>query len=541
TFGVGQSAYAASAGPVPALAAPPSAASPLVVAGHWIFYVGLGLLAGGAWVSLFALRGAGRRLLLLALTGALAMVAGLAVYGLAQAAADGTSPAELPATSLGLGLAAQAVPGLLAAACLEVALLRRGRLRTPALVAATALTAVTILVHVLTTHAASSQRALLEVLVQWAHLAAFAAWIGGLGALLVAVGSEPSPAKSAAVRRFSQVAAVALAVVGVSGLLRAVDEVAAWNALVATLFGQLVLAKVALLLTLAALGGWNRFRSVPAVERSLRGLRRVGRLEIGVAGLTLLASAVLTSLVPPALVQAVAKQPPPPHVLAQASASAVRASLDVTPGYPGQNRFTLRAYEARSSRALAATVVLRFEMPARPELTPTTLALARAADGSYQALGDNLTLIGDWRITAQLDQGSGAVGLPFQVTANPTPQDLQHMTMGGAPMVYGVHLRNGWRLQAYVTPGHPGRNTLHLAFTDGRGGPVSVAGMPAITATQGRTTRTIPILRLAFGTPTTNQFYGVAALAAGRWDFRVTAAGDDGSRVDDKFSLTVAT
>lgn len=256
---------------------------------------------------------------------------------------------------------------------------------------------------------------------------------------------------------------------------------------------------------------------------------------------------MLTSLVPPALVQVEARQPAPPHLLAQASAPAaqpgatgVRASLDVTPGYPGQNRFTLRAYEAGSGRALAGTVALRFEMPARPELAPTTLSLTRAADGSYQALGDNLTLIGDWRITAQLDQGTAAVGLPFQVTCSPTPQDLQHMTMGGAPMVYGVHLANGWRLQAYLTPGHPGRNTLHLAFTDERSGPVTVADLPAVTATHGGVSRALPILRLAFGVPTTNQFYGVGNLGAGRWDFRMVAAGEDGGRVNGAFSLTVA-
>ncbi|HSR26303.1 MAG TPA: copper resistance protein CopC, partial [Candidatus Eisenbacteria bacterium] len=385
TFGIGPSAYAASAGPAPALASPPTAATPLVVAGHWIFYVGLGLLVGGAWVSLFALGGAGRRLLLLTLSGALAMIAGLVVYGVAQALADGTPIADLLSTSLGLGLAAQAVPGLLAAACVEVALLRGGRARRPALAAATALAAVTILVHVLTTHAASSHSALLEVLVQWAHLAAFGTWIGGLAALLIAVGSRPAPAKSAAVRRFSQVAAASLAVVGLTGLLRALDEVAAWDALVGTLFGQLVLAKVALLVTLAALGGWNRFRSVPAVERSLRGLRRVGRLEIGVAGLALVASAILTSLVPPALVQVAAKQPAPPRVVVRASApaqpggTAIRGNLEVSPGYPGQNRFTLRAYEGTSSRVVSGTAALRFEMPPRPELAGTTLALARAA------------------------------------------------------------------------------------------------------------------------------------------------------------------
>jgi copper transport protein len=549
TFGVGPSAYAASAGPVPALAAPPASASALVVAGHWIFYVGLGLLVGGAWVALFALAGGTRRLLILTLLGALTMLAGLGVYGASQAVADGTPLGELPRTSLGVGLLAQAVPGLAAAGCVELALWWRGRTRSVALTLATALAAATILFHVLTTHAASSRYTVLELAVQWAHLAAFATWIGGLAALLVAVGSRPSPAKAAAVRRFSQVAGVSLAVVGVTGLLRAVDEVAAWNALASTLFGQLVLVKVALLVSLAALGGWNRFRSVPVVERSLRGLRRIGRLEIGVAGATLVASAVLTSLVPPALVQVAAKQPAPSRVVARGSAASVpgaqgvaapiKASLEVSPGYPGTNRFTLRAYDARTSRAVAGQVTLRFEMPSRPDLEATTLTLDRGADGSYGGLGANLSLIGDWRITASVQQPAGAVEVPFQVACSPSPQQLHQMTMGGDPMVYGLRLANGWNLQAYLTPGHPGRNTLHVAYTDQRNGPVDVPSTPVITARQGSTSRTLTALRLAYGTPTTNQFYSVGSFTAGRWDFRIVATGGDGSRLDATFSLTV--
>jgi copper transport protein len=539
TFGVGPAAYAASAGPAPALAAPPTASSPLIVAGHWVFYVGLGLLVGGAWVTLFALRGVSRRLLTVTLLGALAMLGGLAVYGLAQAVADGTPPGELPSTSLGLGLVAQAVPGLGAAVAVEVALLVRGRARSGALAAATALAAVTILVHVLTTHAASSRAAWLQVTVQWAHLASFATWIGGLAALLIAVGTETSPAKAAAVRRFSQVAAVSLAVVGVTGLLRAIDEVAAWDALVSTLFGQLVLAKVALLITLAALGGWNRLRSVPAVDRSLRGLRRVGRVEVGVAGATLVASALLTSLIPPALVQKAATQPPPPHLVAQSTAASVRAVLDITPGYPGQNRFTLRAYDAGTTRAVAGAVTLAFAMPARPDLQTSSLPLQRLVDGSYGALGDNLSLIGDWVVTAQVQMPGRSVEVPIRLTANPSPEQLHSMTMGGLPMVFGLHLSNDWLLQAYLTPGRPGRNTLHMAFTDTRNGPVQVVGTPVVTARQGQVSRTLQILRLGFGTPTPNQFYGVGTFTTGRWTFQTSVDTGDGRHVTASFTLPV--
>jgi copper transport protein len=539
TFGVGPSAFAASSGPAPALAAPPSSPSPLVVAGHWIFYVGLGLLVGGAWVPLFALRGTSRRLLLLTLAGALTMVAGLVVYGAAQAQADGTPLGDLPATSLGLGLAAQALPGLGAAACVEVALWRR-RARSRGLGLATLLAAVAILAHVLTTHAAASHLAWVMVGVQWAHLAAFAAWIGGLAALLLAVGSRPSLARAAAVRRFSQVAAVSLGVVGVTGLVRALDEVAAWGALVTTLFGQLVLVKVGLLGALATLGAFNRFRAIPAAESSLAALRRVGRMEVGVAAVVLVASAILTSLVPPAFASAAPKQPPPPELLAQGRAPGVRATLAVSPGYPGPNRFTLRAYDARSSRTVVGQAVLRFQMPSRPEVPESALAIQRERDGSYGAEGSNISLIGDWSIRAVVQRGANSVEVPFQVTSRPNPE-VAHagMTMGSAPMVHGLRLANGWHLDAYLTPGRAGRNTLHLIFSDQRNGPVVVPSIPVLHASQGRTTRTFQVLRLAYGTPTQNHFFAAGTFAAGRWEFRVAAVADDGTQLGPTFTLTV--
>jgi copper transport protein len=541
TFGVGPSAYAASTGPAPALAAPSASAAPIVVAGHWIFYVGLGLLVGGAWVSLFALRDSNRRLLLLTLLGAFVMVAGLGVYGVAQALADGIPLVELPATSLGLGLVAQAVPGLGAAACIELALWRGGRARSLALGLATLLAAVTILVHVLTTHAAASHLAWLMVGVQWAHLASFAAWTGGLTALLVAVGSRPSLDKAAAVQRFSQVAAVSLAVVGVTGLLRALDEVAAWAALVTTLFGQLVLVKVGLMAVLASLGAVNRFRSVPAAEHSLTGLRRAGRAEISVAAVVLVASAMLTSLVPPVLVSAAPKQPAPPRLVAQGRAPGVRATLEVSPGYPGPNGFTLRASDPGTGRAVVGEVTLHFQMPSRPEVAESALALQAAADGRYAAVGSNISLIGDWSIRAIVQRAGGSIEVPFRVTSRPSPQQLRGMAMGRTPMVHGLRLANGWQLQAYLTPGRPGRNTLHMIFTDQRNGPVLVPSNPALTANQGRATRTFQVLRLAYPTPTPNHFYAAGTFTPGSWNFQVAATAGDGVGLDPQFALTVKT
>ena len=54
-------------------------------------------------------------------------------------------------------------------------------------------------------------------------------------------------------------------------------------------------------------------------------------------------------------------------------------------------------------------------------------------------------------------EAAGPADVPFQVACAPSPEQLHTMTMGGMPMVYGIRLANGWRLQAYVTPGRPGR------------------------------------------------------------------------------------
>jgi hypothetical protein len=113
------------------------------------------------------------------------------------------------------------------------------------------------------------------------------------------------------------------------------------------------------------------------------------------------------------------------------------------------------------------------------------------------------------------------------------------MTMGDAPMVHGLRLPNGWHLDAYLTPGHPGRNTLHLIYSDPRNGPVVVPAIPALTASQGRATRSFQVLRLAYGTPTQNHFYAVGSFTLGRWAFQVAAVAPDGTRLDSQFALTI--
>jgi hypothetical protein len=178
-------------------------------------------------------------------------------------------------------------------------------------------------------------------------------------------------------------------------------------------------------------------------------------------------------------------------------------------------------------------------MPSRPEVAPSTLTLRRARDGTYSADGSNLSLIGDWVVTAQIGPAGTPVDIPFAVACSPSPEQLQQMTMGRMPMLYGIRVGSDSQLEVYLSPGRPGRNTLHLVFTDQRDAPITVRDTPAVTARQGGGTRTLTVLRLGFGTPTQNQFYATGTFVAGRWDLVVQATAADGSPLDARFSLTV--
>lgn len=542
-FGVGPLAYAAMSGPAPELVSAPSGANPGIVTGYWMFDAGIGLLIGGCWIAGYGYPRGGRRPLLLALGGGAVLLIGLVINGWTQTATDHISLGDLASTSLGLGLIAQAIPGAAAAACVAWTLHNKPKPKR-FLASAIVLAAAAIAAHVLTTHAASGPHAELELVTQWAHIAAFAVWIGGLAALLVTLGAEPEPAKGAAVRRFSKVAGYSLGVLILTGVLRTLDEIGPWHALGDTLFGRLILIKLALAAALTGLGAYNRYRSVPAVDASLRRLRRAGTAEVGLAALALVAASTLASELPPALIAAVATPAPPPHITVSSTAQGVHASLDISPGYPGPNRFTLRAYDASGhalTLKLTAPATLTFRLPARPEVTADTLTLTQADDGSLTAIGEQLALTGSWAVTADLKLAAGSTDVPFTVACALSPTQIEQMTMGRMVMVFGIQLTGGRQLEAYLTPGRPGNDTLHLLFTNQRNGPISLSTAPTVTVHRDGQNAAHPIpMRATEAGFIQGNYFGQTLFTAGRWDFHVEASETGGTPLIADFALTVA-
>jgi copper transport protein len=140
------------------------------------------------------------------------------------------------------------------------------------------------------------QPRVLAPIVDLAHISSAAVWLGGLLSLVYVLprASDEGGARAAAVRRFSASALVAVIVLGVSGLGRALTELSSVHQLWTTSYGQTLLVKTALFAPLLGLGWLNRTILISAFAR----LRRSALLEIALLTGVVIAVAVLTELRP---------------------------------------------------------------------------------------------------------------------------------------------------------------------------------------------------------------------------------------------------
>jgi copper transport protein len=248
---------------------------PADVAARWAFLLGV-LLAGGSAIFELAVGPVSRRLL---------------TVGFVLAAAGAAGSLALQST-----LSTRYALALLAGGGVAVAGLALVRTRF-ALAAALGLLAV----PTVSGHALDPSRSWLEVPADLLHVAAAAAWIGGLAAL------APAPQLA---RRFTRLAVPALLVLGVAGVVRALSELASVHQLWTTAYGRALLVKTGLFLAAVSIGAANRRR--PARSRLGVELALLAVLVAAVGFLTDSRPGRRVSAAPPA----VGKAPlPPPDAL----------------------------------------------------------------------------------------------------------------------------------------------------------------------------------------------------------------------------------
>jgi copper transport protein len=332
---------------------------------------------------------------------------------------------------------------------------------------------VTMLLHVMVGHAAGpSPLRSVNLFVQWLHLLAVGAWIGGLVWLLAGLRGRERPEQVASAVRFSKLAAPVLGLVAVTGLSRALHLAGGWKGLLDSSYGRFLDVKVLLFLVLVALGALNRFRIVPALAggaRRLAGLRRNLRGEVALAACILAITAVLSQLPPGKFVvqQAAAKPPAPPSVQVEGNdfATSVRIALTVSPGTPGPNNFTAKVSDYDSGEDWPATrVALRFTPRGRPEIGASSLDLTRAGDGSWRGQGSQLSIAGSWAVVGLVEGSGPAVTVPMELEVRAAPQPVKVSEVPGQPTLYTITLAAGGTLQGYLDPGRRGPNTVHFTF-----------------------------------------------------------------------------
>ena len=423
---VSQAVAEARSGPAP---------GPVAVAGRWAWYWGLTLLVGAAATGLLVFGGRlpGRPGPLLGLALA-AAAGGLAAMTMTARADAGVTLGDLLGSTTGRWLLWRAAM-LAWAGAATWWLLARPRPAPPAtrgpLLALGLAGGAGMLVHALAGHAAgpSSLRPL-NLLAQWAHLAAVGVWIGGLVWLLVALGSGGGAGSTReAVLRFSKLAGASLAVVVVTGVARSADELGGWGRLADSGFGRALDLKLVLFAGLVAMGARNRYRLLPLFEAGrdeAPAAARLGRSvggELGLAAAVLAAAALLSQLAPGVPAGAARPGPAATPVLKASGAdwtTTVRVTLTVTPGAAGPNRFTATVADFDTGTVLAADRVELAGTPlAHPDLGTARLELARAPDGRWRGQGRLLSLAGRWDLTTTIQRPTGGVTVVLALDVPP--------------------------------------------------------------------------------------------------------------------------
>jgi copper transport protein len=534
-FGVGTSPAGVSRGNTQTSSAGGAQPTPLAVAGRWLLFAGLASLVGVAFIGLVAFRQTPRALVPLAVLAAVVSIVGTATVIEAQRADAGVPYAQLMTTSLGRIAVWRLIPAGLIVVAVLLALASRGTLRRAGLGLAGVAAAGAMVADVSASHAAAGSLPLLNGFVQWVHVLGAGVWMGGLLALLVAIRGAESGDKASAVKRFSTAAGVALVVVAVTGIIRAVVEIGSWDKVLTTTFGLLVVVKVSLIVLLAGLGAVNRFRSVPQALRRLRPLRRIGTAEVILGAGALLTAAGLVNVAPPAYATAAATSQPTVVVAGSDFGTTVRVRLEVSPGTAGFNQFKLRVTDYDSGKDIRAdSVSLQFSLPSRSDVGSSSLALKLASDGTYQASGTNLSLDGAWRIDVFVQRGAQSTQVTLNLKTRTVPPQIDVNKVPGQLTLYTIHLSQGRSIQVYLDPSKPGPNEVHATVFDASGNELPADKATIFMTPPGGKPQVLPIRELEPG-----HFVADANVQKGRSGFDINATARTGEQLSTHIDVDI--
>lgn len=399
-------------------------------AGRFFDFALLLLALGGAAVLMIALPSAAwavkRRLygVLAAISGALAFVALLNI-GFQGAAAGGLGIVDgfkwdvysnVIDTRYGEMMLLQAA--LAVTLALTALALRHSehRDRRPLSALTLALGAVMALTPSLSGHASTAGK--LAMTADVAHVIAAALWTGGLGFLflgLMLAKEDRWPLATRAVPRFSNMAVISVVVLLVAGIVNGYLQVRTWSALWETEYGLLLLAKVALVLPLLALGAYNNRYAVPRLKAGIasvlerRRFLRAAGIELGIMVAIVAVTAVLVNAEPARTEMAMEMEEEAAHTDEPTETTGDHEAFEgmvvlgdsevmvmVDPAMPGENMITLtfdsppkNLTRVSASASLPSADIGPLDFEAEPD---------PAEPGVYVIENASLSIAGDWEL-----------------------------------------------------------------------------------------------------------------------------------------------
>jgi copper transport protein len=240
------------------------------------------------------------------------------------------------------------------------------------------------------------------------HIEAAALWTGGLATVVAALvlqhGSRWRLAATA-IPRFSRLAVFSVAVLVVAGTLSGYLEVRAFRGLWETNYGLLLLAKLALVTPILALGAWNNRFAVPRLRGELASPRE-RRLFVQRAGaeLALMVAVVSVTAVLVAQPPARAGLTPSGPASADAQVGPYELNLVVQPATTGLNTIHVYLFDRAGRTAKVAAVNLAASLPSN-RIGPLRYEAHLLAPGHFTVHGAQLALAGDWRVRVSVRRG----------------------------------------------------------------------------------------------------------------------------------------
>lgn len=346
-------------------------------------------------------------------------LAGLAWYLAESAAAVGGAEgpgldlaAPFGATPFADAMRAVEVTGLLAALAATVGLVRSARRAgsVPSESGRGVLVVVAVAgVAALGGWAAASHAAAIGgpsfAVLDWLHLLAAAAWLGALPGVLSLLARDRSAAVSA-LRRHSRLAMAAAPVLLASGLANSSLVIGEARNLVATDYGNQLVAKALLFSAALALGAANFFL---VRAGSWRRLARVGIAELSVGAGAVMIAALLSTGQPAAARLPVVVAPAGGATQIAADAGGSRIQLAVIVAAPGAQRYQLSIRDRATGayRTDVSGIALLFEPPPGAGMAPLRLALRPTElPWLWTAAGEYTPVPGEWRIRVSVDRSS---------------------------------------------------------------------------------------------------------------------------------------